>query len=140
MRRHSLTDEQWRLVEHHFPVAKDTGRPPRDPRQMLDGILWILMTGAPWRDLPEEDFGPWQTVYDHFAKWRAEGKLLTVVEDLQRQLGARRKLDHQLWCVDGSIIRAARCAGGGGKKGIRRSRKTMRSAVLVGVTARKSIS
>jgi len=46
-----------------------TGRKPRDPRQMLNGILWILRTAAPWRDLPER-FGPWQSVYDYYRNWQ----------------------------------------------------------------------
>jgi transposase len=44
------------------------GRPPKDDRLMLNAILWIVTTGAPWRDLPKE-FGPWQTAYKRFAKW-----------------------------------------------------------------------
>ena len=71
MKRHELTDEQWELIGPMLPqkVAK-TGRPPVDRRVMLNGIFWILATGAPWRDLPER-FGPWQTVYDHFRNWQA---------------------------------------------------------------------
>jgi transposase len=63
MKRHELTDEQWNLIEHLIPqkVAR-TGRPPRDRRLMLDGIFWILGTGAPWRDLPER-FGSCKTVH-----------------------------------------------------------------------------
>ena len=47
MSRHQLTDEQWELVQGFFPPSATTGRPPRDRRQVLDGILWILRTGAP---------------------------------------------------------------------------------------------
>ena len=73
MKRHELTDEQWELVSPLIPQAcARTGRPARDARQMLNGIFWILGTGAPWRDLPER-FGPWQTVHRYFSQWRKAG-------------------------------------------------------------------
>ena len=62
MARLLLTDEEWDLIADVFPKPAATGRPPRDPRQVVDGILWILRTGSPWRDLPAE-FGPWQTAW-----------------------------------------------------------------------------
>jgi len=116
MPRHELTDEQWERIEHHFPEPPATGRPPSDPRRMLNAILWILRTGAPWRDVPES-YGPWQTVYDHFNNWRKDGTLSSIVWDLQLELNSTGKLDHELWCIDGTVVRAARCAAGGGKKG-----------------------
>ncbi len=86
MKRHALTDEQWEAVEALIPRrTARTGRPPRDRRVMLDGVFWVLSTGAPWRDLPEW-FGPWQTVYDHFARWRRGGVFAAVVEALQVKL------------------------------------------------------
>ena len=116
MKRHALMDEQWDLVESFIPrkVAR-TGRPPKDPRLMLDGIFWILGTGAPWRDLPER-FGPWQTVYDHFANWRRQGVFAKVIDALQIKLDERGLIDWELWCVDGAIVRAARAAAGADKK------------------------
>ncbi len=63
MIRHKLTDEQWEWIADLFPPAKPLGRPRRDRRQIVDGILWIMRTGSPWRDLPAE-FGPWATVWD----------------------------------------------------------------------------
>jgi hypothetical protein len=122
MPRHQLTDEQWERIEHLFPTIADTGRPPADSRTVFNGILWILRTGSPWRDLPEE-YPPWQTVYHHFNQWRKEGRLLALVEELQVELGMDGHLDHHLWCIDGSNVRAARCAAGGGKKGTQRSQK-----------------
>jgi transposase len=56
-----ITDEAWSLIADVFPARKQTGRPPTDRRQVLNAILWILRTGAPWRDLPTE-CGKWQTV------------------------------------------------------------------------------
>lgn len=127
MKRHELTDEQWTLVEKHFKRRKRrTGRPGRDPRVMLNGVMWVLSTGAPWRDLPER-LGPWQTVYHHFRDWRKRGVLARVIEDLQIKLDKEGLIDWDLWCVDGASVRAARAAGGADKKvsaGTRTSPKT----------------
>jgi len=89
----------------------------------LDGILWILRTGSPWRDLPEE-FGPWQTVWGSFNKWNADGTLDTILQRLQAAFVDIGQIDHDLWCIDGTIVRAARCAAGGGKKGTPTSPQT----------------
>lgn len=127
MRRHELTDEQWELVHPILPPrTARTGRPPSDPRQMLNGILWILRTGAPWRDLPER-LGPWQTVYDHFRRWRRQGVYDRILEALQIRLDRDGHIDWDLWCIDGSSVRASRAAAGAGKKvaaGTPRSPKT----------------
>jgi transposase len=107
---------------------------------MLDGIFWILSTGAGWRDLPER-FGPWQTVYDHFRKWRKAGVLAAVVEALQVKLDQRGLIDWDLWCVDGASVRAARCAAGAGKKvagGTPTNRRTTRWAAAAAGLARSS--
>ncbi len=116
MKRHELTDEQWVLIEPFVPpsVAR-TGRPSRDRRTLINGIFWILHTGAPWRDLPER-FGPWQTVYHHFAKWRRDGLFAEIVGALQIRLGDRGLIDWDLWCIDGANVRAARAAAGADKK------------------------
>jgi len=127
MKRHDVTDEQWEVIQPILPKrAAKTGRPPLDPRLMLNGILWILRTGSPWRDLPER-FGPWQTVYDHFAKWRALGVYDRILEALHIRLDTDGTIDWDLWCVDGSSVRASRVAAGASKKAAvatRKSRKT----------------
>jgi transposase len=121
MSRHGLTDEQWELIADLFPQLAKTGRPPTDRRQIVDAILWILRTGAPWRDLPEDDFGSWETVYGLFNAWNGDGTLDKVLQRLQANAIDAGNLDDQLWCIDGTIVRAHRCAGGGGKKKIRRN-------------------
>jgi transposase len=116
MKRHELMDEQWVLVEPHIPRSEArTGRPPKDRRLMLNGIFWVLCTGAPWRDLPER-FGPWQTVYDKFCKWRKSGVFARIIEILQIKLDQQGLIDWDLWCVDGASVRAARAAAGADKK------------------------
>src|SRR4051794_3305990 len=108
MHRHELTDEQWGLVQKLLPPrTATTGRPPSDPRRMLNGIFWILATGAPWRDLPER-LGPWQTVYDHFSNWRKAGVFARILDVLQVRLDQEGLIDWDLWCVDGASVRATR--------------------------------
>ena len=116
MVRHRLTDEQWKLVKDVFPPAAKTGRPRRDRREILDGIFWILRTGSPWRDLPDE-FGPWKTVFNLFDQWNSDGTLDEIRHRLQSACIDAGEIDSELWCIDGTNVRAARCAAGGGKKG-----------------------
>jgi transposase len=125
MARSLLTDKQWNLVAGVFPEEAATGRPRRNRRTILDGIFWILRTGAPWRDLPKE-FGPWQTVWRLFDRWNTDGTLNEILRRLRNSFSKSGDLDGELWCVDGTIIRAARCAAGGGKKGTLRNRPIMR--------------
>ena len=116
MKRHELTDEQWALLSPLIPrKAARTGRPARDPRVMLNGIFWILGTGAPWRDLPER-FGPWQTVHRYFSQWRRSGVFAGIIEALQIKLDDQGLIDWELWCVDGANVRGSRAAAGAGKK------------------------
>ena len=123
MRRYEVTDEQWKLIEPLIPAAATTGRKRVPPRTVLNGVLWVLRSGAPWRDLPER-YGPWQSIYHHFNSWRRTKVFERILESLQMRLDAEGHIDWDLWCVDGSSIRASRAAAGGGKKGAARSRKT----------------
>lgn len=116
MPRHRLTDDQWDAIRDIFPPPAPTGRPRVDRRTVVDGILWILRTGAPWRDLPET-FGKWGTVYDLFTTWNEDGTLDEILGCLQAAHVDVGEIDDELWCVDGSNIRAARCAAGA-KKGV----------------------
>ena len=128
MLRHRLTDEQWNFISDLFEPRKATGRPPCNRRDIVDGILWILNTGAPWRDMPKE-FGRWGTVWDLFDKWNGNGLLDCILMRLRNT----EAINSELWCIDGTIIRAARCASGGGKKGLPTSQKIMHLAAVEAV-------
>lgn len=79
-----LTDEKWESVRPLMPSQKPpTGRPRRDHRQVLAGMLWVLGTGSSWRDLPEEEFGPWRTVYGRYRQWRKAGLWQRMMEALK---------------------------------------------------------
>jgi Putative transposase of IS4/5 family (DUF4096) len=78
-----LSDEGWELLKPLLPSQKPRlGRPRRDHRTILTGMLWVLGSGASWRDLPEEEFGPWQTVYARYRKWCREGLWESIMEVL----------------------------------------------------------
>jgi transposase len=80
----SLTDEQWERIRPLMPSLKPpAGRPRGDHRQVLSGMLWIFGSGASWRDLPEEEFGPWRTVYGRYRQWREEGLWQRIMESLR---------------------------------------------------------
>ena len=124
MRRYELTDEQWTLIQPLIPQAK-TGRRLKDPRARLNAMFWMLRSGAPWRDLPER-FGPWKTVYHHFNSWRRRKIFERILQALQVRLDAEGHIDWDLWCVDGTMVRASRSAAGAGKNGALRNLPTTR--------------
>lgn len=124
-RRHELKEEEWSAVADLLPRPKSTGRPGRPARDMLNGMMWILMTGAPWRDLPNR-YGPWETVYRRFREWDREGVLDSVLRRLQWRLDEDGYIDWSELYVDGSSVRASAAAAGAQKKGPPRNRKTTR--------------
>ena len=112
MSRATLTDAQWERLRPLLPPQKPrTGRPAKDHRLVLDGILWIARTGAPWRDLPPR-FGPWQTVASRFYRWHAAGIWDALLATLQQVANAAGQLDWGVHYVDGTTIRAHQHAAG----------------------------
>ncbi|MBN9683433.1 MULTISPECIES: IS5 family transposase [unclassified Corallococcus] len=122
MMRYELNERQWRALAPLLP-HQGRGGAWSDHRSVLNGILWRLHTGAPWRDLPSR-YGPWQTVYDRFVRWRKDGTWLRLMHTLQAQLRAQDELDMSVLFVDSTVVRATRAAAGGGKRGARTSPKT----------------
>jgi len=124
MARLLMTDDEWDLISDLFPKPAATGRPRRDARQIMDAIFWILRTGSPWRDLPSE-FGPWQTAWRLFDEWTNNGVFDEALRRLRTAFIDKGEIDSKLWFIDGTIIRAHRCAGGGAKKMTQRNQLTM---------------
>ena len=72
-RRHDISDQTWALLEPHLPGrAGAWGGNARDNRLFINAVLWILRTGAPWRDLPP-DYGSWSNTHRRFIRWRDKG-------------------------------------------------------------------
>src|SRR5260221_1913974 len=129
MQRHALTDAQWERLSPLLPrkVTPGRGRPAKEHRRTVNGIRWLLATGAPWRDLPER-YGPWSTVANRFYAWQKAGLWTRLLAALQQEAHERGELDWSLHFVDGSVIRAhqhaagARKDTGGGGEALRRNR------------------
>jgi len=121
MRRYELTDTHWQLIEDLFP-NQTMGRPRRSDRTVLNGIFWILCSGAAWRDLPER-YGPWKTVYHRFRQWQASGLFDSILERLHIELPGEQGLidyliDYSTWMIDSTSIRASRAASGAPKANV----------------------
>jgi transposase len=109
-----LTDAQWLLIADLFPYQRTTkrgGRPPVPPRQCLEGILWVLVSGARWKDLPERYPSP-STCWRRLNEWVGEGLLQQAWSRLLGKLGRLRHIDWEETIGDGTFAPA--------KKGARR--------------------
>ena len=122
VRRHELTDQAWAELE---PLLPGNGRPGgqwADHRTVVNGILWKLATGVPWRDLGvpwrdlPERYGPWQTCYERFRRWQADGTWDRLVARAQTKSDAIGELDWDV-SVDATIVRAHQHAAGARKGG-----------------------
>lgn len=116
MARYELDDAHWDLIKGLMPRQKRGGR-WNDHRTTLNGMLWVLRSGAPWRDLPER-YGKWNSVHDRFCRWRDDGTLDRILAALRIRLDKQGKIDWDLWLMDGSNVRASRVAAGARKKGV----------------------
>lgn len=113
MRRYEISDEQWNKIKDLLPPERKAqgGRPAKDNRQMLNAMLWIARSGAPWRDLPEY-YGPWQSVYTRFRRWEQAGVFDKILEHLTVDA------DQESIIIDSTIVRVHQHGAGakGGKK------------------------
>lgn len=128
VRRHELSDEEWARLAPLLPPEKPrTGRVNKAHRQIVNAVLWRLGTGAPWRDLPER-YGPWQSAYTRFRRWRLAGVWDRAFAALQREEDAAGRVDWDLHFVDGSVVRAHQHAAGA-KGGTPRPRRSAAAKV-----------
>jgi transposase len=107
-----ITDQQWALVEPFLREKRrpdGRGRPFREARQVLNGVLWILRTGAAWQDLPPR-YGPYQTCHRRFQQWVGDGRLEGVLWALAEDLLARGQLDLEESFIDASFVGAKKGA------------------------------
>src|SRR5215216_389866 len=102
-----LTDEQWAVLEPLVPKPRvrpdGRGRPWRDPRDVLNGVLWVLKTGAPWADLPRR-YPPYQTCHRRYQGWVRAGVLDRILRALAEDCRDRGRLDLSECFVDGSFV------------------------------------
>lgn len=137
-----LTDEQWERIEPLLPsnVGK-VGRPFGDHRTVVDGIACRYRTGIPWRDLPREAFGPWQTVWKRHKGFADDGTWDRVLAQLMVEADAGGDIDWTV-SVDSTINRAHQHATNttrleqntGGRRRITRTETRALSTVNLQVT------
>ena len=110
-----LTDEQWKVIEPHLPPEERRapgpagGRPYKAARTVLDGVMWVLRTGAPWADMPRR-YPPYQTCHRRFQEWIKNGMLERLLRALAEDLRERGKVDLTEAFVDGTHAGAKRGA------------------------------
>jgi transposase len=124
-KRYELDDASWEMIEDIIIQNQKTGRPRSNDRLMLNGVLWVMCSGAAWRDMPER-FGPWSTVYQRFRDWRNRGIFDQLLKRLHIKLNEQGLIDLDTWMIDSTVVRATRASSGAGKKGGLKSPKTMR--------------
>ena len=125
MHRGDLTDAQYARLEPLLPPRRPAkgskgGRPRNDDRPMINGMLWILRTGAPWPDLPAR-YGPPSSVSTRFYRWKKAGLWDRIFAAVQAQADAAGELDWETHHVDATVIRAHQHAAGA-KKGMQKRR------------------
>ena len=118
MARGDLTDHEWQQLEPLLPPqkAKKKGNPYKDHRTVINGILWVLRTGAPWRDIPSR-YGPWGTCSTRFHRWTKQGIWQKALQALQARAEQNGEIDWDVTALDGSYIKAHPHAGGAKKGG-----------------------
>jgi transposase len=124
--RYELTDEEWAAIKPMLP-NKPRGVPRVNDRRVLNGIFWVLRSGAPWRDLPDS-FGPYTTCYNRFVRWRQAG----VWGRIMHALAAAH--DAAVQMIDTSIVRVhqhAACVAHNNEQSMGRSRGGLTSKIHV---------
>ena len=109
IREMELTYAQWTGIELLIPSPKrkpgGRGRPVRDPREVLHGILWVLRTGAPWKDMPSR-YPPYQTCHRWFQRWSQQGVFAQILRVLAEDLYERGGIDIRETFLYGSFTPA----------------------------------
>lgn len=108
-----LSDGQWdRIAPHIIGDERTRGSSGRDDRLFVEAVLWLVRTGAPWRDLPE-GFGPWNSVFRRFSRWSQKGVWRRIFEAMSDDP------DFEYLIVDSTIVRAHQHASGAKKGGLK---------------------
>ena len=106
-----ITDSQWERIKEFFEekAAGTRGRPRKDPRDILNGVLWVCRTGAPWKDLPSR-YPPYQTCHRYFQQWNEAGIWDKILYALARHLKEAGRIDITECFIDGTFASAKKGA------------------------------
>lgn len=104
VRRYELPNCAWNSIMDLMSTTQKTGRPRHDDRLMLNGVLWIVCSGAAWRDLPER-FGAWSTVYQRYRDWRDDGTLEQILDRLCAGVNEGEMIDMETWTLNPALFR-----------------------------------
>ena len=110
IRRYELTDLEWDSLSRYLPSTVTGGRPRSDDRRVLNGIVWKIRSGAPWRDVPAR-YGSWKSIYTRFRRWALDGTFAAMLAGAQADADADGDIDW-LVSVDSTIVRAHQHAAG----------------------------
>lgn len=108
--RGELTDAAWEQIAPLLPGNGRRGGQWQEHRRVINGILWKLRTGAPWRDLPER-YGSWQTCHSRFVRWQADGTWDRLLAHVQTKSDAVGEVVWEV-SIDSTVIRSHQHASG----------------------------
>jgi transposase len=115
IRRYELSDAEWDALSRYLPSTLTGGRPREDDRRVMNGIVWKIRSGAPWRDVPAR-YGSWKSIYTRFRRWALDGTFTRMLAGAQADADAAGDIDW-LVSVDSTIVRAHQHAAGARKGG-----------------------
>ena len=121
--RGELTDKAWEQLAPQVPAHRRKGQRWADHRRVINGMLWKLRTGAPWRDLPAR-YGPWKTCYDRLVRWRRDGTWDRLLAGAQTKSDAVGAVEWEV-SLDSTTIRAHQHAAGARKQPARADGKAI---------------
>jgi transposase len=119
--RGELTDKAWEQIAPQLPANGGQGQQWADHRRVINGILWKLRTGAPWRDLPPR-YGPWKTCYDRLVRWRRDGMWDRLLAQAQTKSDAVGEVEWEV-SLESTIVRAHQHAAGARQQPAQADRK-----------------
>src|SRR5580704_8536068 len=130
-----LTDEQWKILDPLIPKPRrrrdGRGRPWKSRRSVLNGVLWVLRTGAPWADLPDR-YPSFQTCHRRFQQWVRSGVMTRIMTALARELRIRGAIDTREAFIDASFAPAKKGGSKVGKTNAARGQRSWRLLIVTG--------
>ena len=130
-----LTDEQWKTLDPLIPKPRRRrdrrGRPWKSRRSVLNGVRWVLRTGAPWADLPDR-YPSFQTCHRRFQQWVRSGVMTRIMTALARELSKRGAIDVREAFIDASFAPAKKGGARSEKRSVAREQRSWRSLIVTG--------